>query len=162
MIKLSKLSDYAVVVLSLLARDREKLMTAAGLSAASGIPEPTVAKVLKLLSKEGVITSTRGVNGGYMLERDPAEISVTELITALEGPIALTACVEGSDDECGIESICPMSGKWQKVNATIKNALDGLPLSDLLISVPSSRRTPGSFENTAQDSGLRRNDAEVI
>lgn len=135
MIKLSKLSDYAVVVLSLLARDRNRLMTATGLSSASGIPEPTVAKVLKLLSKEGVIASTRGVNGGYMLERDPAEISVTELITALEGPIALTACIEGSDDECGIQEICPMSGKWAKVNATIKTALDGLPLSDLLIPV---------------------------
>lgn len=140
MIKLSKLSDYAVVVLSLLARDRSRLMTAAGLSTASGIPEPTVAKVLKLLSKEGVIASTRGVNGGYMLERDPAEISVTELITALEGPIALTACIEGSDDECGIQEICPMSGKWAKVNATIKTALDGLPLSDLLIPVREAKK----------------------
>ena len=135
MIKLSKLSDYAVVVLSLLARERGKLMTAPGLSSSSGIPEPTVSKVLKLLAKEGVIASTRGVNGGYCLERDPAKISVTELITALEGPIALTACIEGSDDSCGIESICPMSGKWAKVNATIKTALDGLPLSDLLIPV---------------------------
>ncbi len=140
MIKLSKLSDYAIVVLSILAREQGRLMTAAGLSSASGIPEPTVAKVLKLLSKESVITSTRGVNGGYMLERDPTQISVTELITALEGPIALTACVEGSDDECGIESICPMSGKWQKVNATIKTALDGLPLSDLLIPVRAARK----------------------
>ena len=139
MIKLSKLSDYAVVVLSLLARDRAKLMTATGLSAASGIPEPTVAKVLKLLAKEGVITSTRGMNGGYALTRDPATISVTELISALEGPIALTACVEGSDDNCGIESICPMSGKWQKVNQTIKTALDGLPLSDLLIPVRAAK-----------------------
>lgn len=139
MIKLSKLSDYAIVVLSLLARDRAKLMTASVLSASSGIPEPTVAKVLKLLSREGVIVSTRGVNGGYMLERDPAEISVTELISALEGPIAITACVEGSDDECGIQEICPMSGKWAKVNATIKNALDGLPVSDLLIPVRATR-----------------------
>ena len=133
MIKLSKPSDYSVVVLSLLARDKGKLMTAVGLSQASGIPEPTVAKVLKLLSKEGVIESTRGVNGGYALMRDPAEISVSELIAALEGPIAITACVEGSDDSCNIESICPMSGKWAKVNATIKTALDGLPVSDLLI-----------------------------
>ncbi len=142
MIKLSKLSDYAVVVLSLLARDRNRLMTASGLSTASGIPEPTVAKVLKLLSKEGVIASTRGVNGGYMLERDPSQISVTELITALEGPIALTACIEGSDDDCSIQEICPMSGKWAKVNTTIKTALDGLPLSDLLIPVRAAQEVP--------------------
>ncbi len=135
MIKLSKLSDYSIVVLSLLARERGKLMTAGGLSSRSGVPEPTVAKVLKLLAKEGILISTRGVNGGYMMERDPKEISVTELITALDGPIALTACVEGSDDDCNISAICPMSGKWQKVNQTIKNALDGLPLSDLLIPV---------------------------
>ena len=133
MIRLSKLSDYAVVVLSQLARNKGRLLSASGLAETTGIPEPTVSKVLKLLVKGEIISSTRGAAGGYLMERIPAEISVRELIVALEGPIAVTSCVDEADDDCNISNICPMKGRWQRVNHAIMDALDAMSLTELLI-----------------------------
>ena len=140
MIKLSKLSDYAIVVLSRLAAEKGDVMTTALLSSETGIPEPTVSKVLKLLSKQKIVLSVRGANGGYMMERCPKDITVTELITALEGPIALTDCVDGRDTDCMITSLCPLKGGWNKVNMAVKNALDQVALADLLIPVTRKRK----------------------
>lgn len=135
MIKLSKLSDYAIVVLSRLAAEKEGVLTTAALSVETGIPEPTVSKVLKLLSREKIVISVRGANGGYRMERCPKDITVTELITALEGPITLTECVDGGHTDCMIETLCPLKGGWNKVNMAVKSALDKVALSDLLIPV---------------------------
>ncbi|MBP9050752.1 MAG: SUF system Fe-S cluster assembly regulator [Alphaproteobacteria bacterium] len=140
MIRLSKLSDYAIVVLSLLAAAHGKVHTASSLAERTGIPEPTVAKVLKLLSRQGVIVSIRGVNGGYKMERSPAEVTVTELIVALEGPISVTDCATSEIHECGIQELCPLKGRWQKVNQVIKSALDTLSLADMLVFVPSRQK----------------------
>jgi FeS assembly SUF system regulator len=133
MIRLSKLSDYAVVVLSQLATRPGEQMSACELAHVTSVPEPTVAKVLKLLSRQNIVMSTRGVNGGYAMHRAPNEITVKELITALEGPIALTECVTNSADSCVIETLCPMRGGWQKVNDAVHAALNSVMLSDLLI-----------------------------
>ena len=135
MIKLSKLSDYAIVVLSRLAAEKGDVMTTGLLSSETGIPEPTVSKVLKLLARQKIVLSVRGANGGYMMERCPKEITVTELITALEGPIALTECVDGGHTDCMIDSLCPLKGGWNKVNMAVKEALDKVALADLLIPV---------------------------
>lgn len=135
MIKLSKLSDYAIVVLSRLAAGQGDVLTTATLAVETGIPEPTVSKVLKLLSKQKIVFSVRGANGGYKMDRAPKDITVTELITALEGPIALTACVEDSHTDCMITALCPLKGGWQKVNRAVKAALDSVTLADLLIPV---------------------------
>lgn len=140
MIKLSKLSDYAIVVLSRLAAEKEGVLTTAALSVETGIPEPTVSKVLKLLSREKIVISVRGANGGYRMERCPKDITVTELITALEGPITLTECVDGGHTDCMIETLCPLKGGWNKVNKAVKDALDKVALADLLIPV---RRAKG-------------------
>jgi len=140
MIKLSKLSDYAIVVLSRLAVDRGRVLTTSVLSAETGIPEPTVSKVLKLLSKQKIVLSIRGASGGYMIERNPTEITVTELITALEGPIALTTCLDTTHSDCMIDALCPLKGGWNKVNIAVKEALDKVALADLLIPVRSKRR----------------------
>lgn len=139
MIKLSKLSDYAIVVLSRLAVEKGEVMTTSMLSSETGIPEPTVSKVLKLLSKQKIVISVRGPNGGYKMERTPADITVTELITALEGPIALTNCLEPSHNDCMIDALCPLKGGWHKVNMAVKSALDKVALSDLLIPMRSKR-----------------------
>lgn len=141
MIKLSKLSDYAIVVLSRLAGEQGDVLTSANLSEDTGIPEPTVSKVLKLLTRQGIVTSVRGAGGGYMLERNPTEITVTELITALEGPIALTSCVDKNHSDCMIDTLCPLKGGWMKVNKVVKDALDTITLTDLLIPVRARRRT---------------------
>jgi FeS assembly SUF system regulator len=132
MIRLTKLSDYAVVVLSLLARERGGVMTATVLANQTGIPEPTVAKVLKLLARQDIVVSTRGVNGGYAMEKEPHNVTVADLIIALEGPIALTACVDSQTDDCTLSELCPLRGGWQKVNVAIKTALSSVTLADLL------------------------------
>ena len=92
MIKVSKLADYAVVVLAMLAQSDTAQMNASGVSAKTGLPEPTVAKVLKLLAKEEIVRSIRGVNGGYKLSMSPDSVNVAQIIKAIDGPIMLTAC----------------------------------------------------------------------
>ena len=140
MIKLSKLSDYAIVVLSQLAAEQGELLTASELAVKTSIPEPTVAKVLKLLSKSEIINSWRGVRGGYNMTRAPKEITVAELIEALEGPILITSCADHQvESDCNIAGICPMHGKWARVNMVVKDALGTLVLSDLL--VPMKRKS---------------------
>jgi FeS assembly SUF system regulator len=134
MIKISKLSDYAIVVLNELARAQGQLLTATMLSHSTRIPEPTVAKVLKLLSKQKIVNSIRGVNGGYMMKRCPSTITVHELIVALEGPVALTACTTHSNDTCNIEQLCPLRSGWQKINDAITGTLDGMYLNDLFLN----------------------------
>lgn len=135
MIKLSKMTDYAVVILAEMARGKGALMTASSLSAQTGLPEPTVSKVLKLLVKGDVIVSTRGVNGGYTLEKAPDSVTIAAVITALDGPVALTACVEGSEECCSLEHKCPLKGQWNPVNAAMKAALENVTLAQMIAAV---------------------------
>ena len=137
MFRLSKLTDYAVVVLVRLALD-EAVQTAPGIAAGTGIPEPTVAKVLKLLAGRELVVSQRGARGGYRLVRPLRAIPVAEVIAAIDGPIALTACVEGG--ECTCHSMCPMHGRWDPVNAAIQGALAGITLADMARTVPPALR----------------------
>lgn len=132
MIKISKLTDYAILVLSTLAQTQGQLLTTSALSVSTRIPEPTVAKVLKLLTKQGIVQSTRGVHGGYMMARDPTRITVHELIVALEGPISITSCTNNVSDQCMVKDYCTVRGGWQKINDTITAALDDLFLTDLV------------------------------
>jgi FeS assembly SUF system regulator len=131
MLKLNRITDYAVVVLAQMAREPETIVTAPQLSGESNVPQPTVAKLLKELSRAGVLTSHRGASGGYALSRAPKDISMLEIVGALEGPVALTACVENSDDDCTVESLCPMRGNWNKVNTAIRTALENVTLADM-------------------------------
>jgi FeS assembly SUF system regulator len=127
MLRLSKLTDYAVVVLVRLSRDAA-VQTSPGISLSTGIPEPTVAKVLKAMTGRGLVTSLRGARGGYRLGRGLAAIAVSEVIEAIDGPIALTACVDGGDCD---SSLCPMRGRWDPVNAAIREALTTITLADM-------------------------------
>jgi FeS assembly SUF system regulator len=131
MLRLSKLTDYAVVVLVRLSSGSDGVQTSPGIAAATGIPEPTVAKVLKSLSAAGLVTSQRGARGGYRPVRSLAAIPVAEVIAAVDGPIALTACVEGSSSGCEAEHLCPMRGRWDPVNDAIKDALSAISLADM-------------------------------
>lgn len=133
MIKLNRITDYAVVVLAQMARDPERLVTAPQLSQDSAVPLPTVSKLLKELARADVLISHRGANGGYTLARTPEDISVLEIVGALEGPVALTSCVEDSEDDCSVESLCPMRGNWNKVNSAIRAALSGVSLADMAL-----------------------------
>lgn len=135
MLRLNRLTDYAVVVLSQMTRDPEEVWTAPQIAQGTGVPLPTVAKLLNALAHEEVITSHRGAAGGYTLNRPAEDISVAEIIQALEGPISLTACVDGAAGACDVESLCPMRGNWNKVNRAIQGALSQVSLADMAANV---------------------------
>ncbi len=132
MFRLNRLTDYAVVVLCQLARHEGRAMTAPQISQDTILPLPTVSKILNALSKADLVVAQRGAAGGYSLSRAAEDIKVSEIIQALEGPIALTACVEGSADGCEVEAICPMSGHWNKINAAVRHALDQVSLAEII------------------------------
>ena len=149
MLRLSKLTDYAVVVLVRLAQgeaDGDRVQTSPGVAASTGIPEPTVAKVLKVMAQEGLVASQRGARGGYRLTRPLAAIPISDVITAIDGPIALAACVEGGG--CGSENLCPIRGRWDPVNDAIRDALAGISLAEMQSSVPMRLRPPARVAAT--------------
>ncbi len=130
MIRLSRLADYGVVLMTHVASGAERPQTAAAAAAATRIPEPTASKILKLLARAGLLESQRGINGGFALARDPGEISVAEIVTAVDGPIALTECQE-ADGACSFEETCPTRGNWHKINSAVHRALDEISLADM-------------------------------
>jgi FeS assembly SUF system regulator len=142
MLRLSKLTDYAVVVLVRLAK-ADEVQTSPGIAAATGIPEPTVAKVLKILSAGGLVTSQRGARGGYRLHRTLDAIPIADVIAAIDGPIALTACVDGAITGCESLGLCPMRGRWDPVNEAIHHALTSITLADMQeAAIPPAFRVP--------------------
>ena len=134
MLKLNRITDYAVVVLAQMAREPGRLVTAPRLAQDSTVPMPTVAKVLKDLAREGVLVSERGAHGGYRLAKPPGEVTVLQIIRALEGPVSLTACVDGTEGNCDVEALCPMRGNWDRVNRAIRTALESVSLAEMAIS----------------------------
>lgn len=133
MLKLTRLTDYAVVILSCLSRaDYQSPLSASELFKITHIPEPTVAKILKILSACDLVHSIRGIKGGYCLGRPLDRISIKDVIVALDGPIALTACVSTTDDECELSAICHMHGRWNQVNRAIITALETVTIADML------------------------------
>ncbi len=136
MIRLSRLADYGVVLMSHIAAGPDRLCAAHAVAAGTRIPEPTVSKILKALSRSGLLESHRGVNGGYALARAPAKISVTEIIGAVDGPIAMTECLDADGGACSLETTCPTRTNWQKINAAVRRALDGISLADMTTPFP--------------------------
>lgn len=144
MLRLSKLTDYAVVVLLRLATTPDScdaVQTSPCIAAATGVPEPTVAKVLKALTASGLVVSHRGARGGYRLLRPLYDIAISDVIAAIDGPIALTACVDGAAAPCEVQGLCAVKGRWDLVNDAIRNALSTITLADMReASVPPAFR----------------------
>ncbi len=136
MLRLSKMTDYAVVVMSRLSDEPGTIMTAPEIAGSTGVPAPTVAKLLQTLTRHGLARSERGVAGGYVTDQAAADIRLSDVITAVDGPVALTACVDGVAGECTVEAVCPIRGRWDPVNEAIRNALEAIPLSDLSARQP--------------------------
>lgn len=132
MFKISKLTDYAVVILSRMAEVPDDLISAAQVSELTRLPEPTVAKLLKLLAGGDILISVRGAQGGYKLAAPAAEISMADIVVAIDGPVSLTACVEGSNESCDFAPCCPVNGRWTKVNTAVKSALENITLADMM------------------------------
>ena len=135
MLRLSKLTDYATVILSYMAKDDARVLTAMEIATATGIALPTVSKILKLLVNAKLLISTRGAKGGYALSRAAEKITVASVISALEGPIALTEC---SISQLGCEqaSGCGIRSNWSLINQTIHHALESVTLADMIKPVP--------------------------
>lgn len=134
MIRMSRLTDYGIVLMTHLAGHADEQWNAHELALGANLRLPTVGKLLRVLAKEGLLVSHRGVKGGYSLALPPAEISVARIIRALEGPIALTTCIVDSPGECEHEPLCPVRGHWQQINHAVRTALESVSLADL--SVP--------------------------
>ena len=136
MLKLGKLTDYATVVMTALAAEPARLRCAQDLSEQTHVAAPTVSKLLKTLSKEGLVDSIRGAHGGYRLARDPARITVADIVAAVEGPIALTECAV-HDGCCTIESYCGVRGNWRLINQAIQEALASVSLAQMALAKPA-------------------------
>ena len=131
MLRISKLTDYGVVLSTHLAACEEPVAVS-DLAVETQIPAPTVSKVLKRLTRAGVVVSQRGVKGGYMLARAPDDIGVHEIIAALEGAIAVTECSDDStDSSCEYETNCGVRANWQRINVAVQHALAEITLADM-------------------------------
>ena len=135
MIKLNKMTDYGTVLLSVMAsyhtREPMRLLSSVELARKSGLTQTTTQKLLKSLAGTDFVEAERGKTGGYRLMRSPRDISVAEIVEALEGPIALTSCVTASLDPCSSRMSCFLGGNWEKINVTISEALQKVSLEDL-------------------------------
>lgn len=142
MIRMSRMADYAVVVMTHIAQHPERVQTATGIAAATGLSTATVSKILKLQAQGGLLDSHRGAKGGYGLAANPGKISVRRIVSAVDGPIALTDCAQELDNSCTLEALCPTSSAWKKINAAITHALDGMSLADLILPPPAWAAAP--------------------
>ena len=130
--RLSSMADYAVVTMSAAARHCGGMrVSAAELAAETGLPVPTVQKLVSRLTSAGLLRSTRGVGGGLKLARPAAAISLADIIEAVEGPIALTQCVDDARADCGLDSCCSVKPHWPIVNEALRGALSKVPLTRL-------------------------------
>ena len=130
MVRISRLTDYATVLLAVLAEQPARVQTAAALAEQTRIAAPTVSKLLKQLHRAGLVTSTRGLHGGYLLARPASQISAATILDALEGPFAVTDCSAGHG-QCGIEDSCRVSRSWQRLNLAIRRSLQEVSLAQL-------------------------------
>ncbi len=135
MLKLSKLADYATVLMTFIARDAGHVHSGLELAERSGLPPPTVAKLLKTLARGGLLQSLRGAHGGYRLARPAARISVADIIAALEGPIAVTECTSHPGG-CTLESECSTRANWRLINVAIRQALEAVTLAQMAAPPP--------------------------
>ncbi|KTR84730.1 SUF system Fe-S cluster assembly regulator [uncultured Novosphingobium sp.] len=141
--RLSSMADYAVVVMAAAARHcGGARVSAVQLAEETGLPAPTVQKLVSRLAGAGLLRSSRGVGGGLKLARPAAAISVADIVEAVEGPIALTACVEHGRHDCTLEGACAVRPHWPLVNEALRGALAGVPLtrlaSDVRVAEPVS------------------------
>jgi FeS assembly SUF system regulator len=130
MLRMSKLTDYGTMVLAQLAAKAGGLSTAGQVAEATHLAPPTVSKLLKSLAHAGLVVSTRGAQGGYALARPADDISAAEIIDALEGPVAITEC-SSTAGGCDLESFCRVGMAWQRINLSIRTALESVTLADL-------------------------------
>ena len=135
MLRVTRLTDYATVVLTVLAVEPDRVLSAAELAERAGLEPPTVSKVLRPLAQAGLLEAFRGAHGGYRLSRAPEEISLIAIVEAMEGPLAMTEC-SLDDASCGIASQCGARANWRRINDIVADALRGVSLAQMLDAPP--------------------------
>lgn len=134
MMRINKLTDYGIIIMTeIAAMDSTKVHTAKDISKRTNIPLPTVTSLLKKLSSEELLISQRGNQGGYALAESSSTISIASIIESIEGPIALTEC-STNECACSYESKCSVEVPWQKINKTVKSALEEIKLNEMIHS----------------------------
>lgn len=157
MLRMSKLTDYGTVLMTSMARAPDRIHSAANLAAQTAITLPTVTKVLKTLARKRLLVSVRGAKGGYMLARTPREISLAQLISAMEGPVGMTEC-GSAPGLCLQESGCSVRTNWQRINRMVLQALDRITLEQMAQPIGRTLETitiamPVARRKRPQDSG---------
>ena len=137
MLRVSRLTDYATVVMTCIAAHPDDVLSTAQIADETRLELPTVSKLLKSLGHAGLVESFRGVNGGYRLARPAGEITLAEIVEAMEGPIGMTECGV-TEGQCEREAQCGVRGSWQRINSVLDHALRAVSLADMLR--PSPRR----------------------
>ncbi len=138
MLRISKLTDYATVVMTCLAEAADEVLSAQQLAERARLETPTVSKLLKQLANAGLVTSFRGVRGGYRLARNAHSITVAEIVIAIEGPIGMTECSVHAG-QCGHESHCGVRVNWQRISVAVTSALESVTLAEMVRPRPRSR-----------------------
>jgi FeS assembly SUF system regulator len=139
MIRITKQTDYGIVLMTHLAAGSGRRYNAPDLAMETNLPLPMVSKILKLLARDGLLDSHRGAKGGYALARDASEITVDEIITSLEGPVAITECIDAAPGECEHEPGCPTRANWQVINRAVRRALEGITLAEMTHPIPHEK-----------------------
>jgi FeS assembly SUF system regulator len=131
MLRISKLADYGTIVLTAMGREPAWTFSAAELASRTGVPAPSVSKILKILLRQGIVVSLRGASGGYKLARSPAEISTVQILNALDGPLGVTEC-SVSPGLCKREAHCGTRTHWHMINRVVLQALEQITLQQML------------------------------
>lgn len=145
MLRVSKLTDYGTMIMGELASAPSELRSASELAQATALAPPTVSKVLKRLSRGRLVVAERGCGGGYRLARDPADISVAQIVRALEGPVALTEC-SLSESHCLQERGCNVRSSWQRISRVVVETLERMSLAELAAPLPAGREAGGDTQ----------------
>jgi len=131
MLRLTKLTDYGILLMTHMATSSQARFSAAELSEATHIPLPTVSKILQMLLHEGMLNSIRGARGGYELTRPSNQINVRDVINVFEGSIALTECNLDDGGACEQHDVCSTSNNWKRINQAVRQALGDISLADM-------------------------------
>lgn len=150
MLRVSKLTDYATVVMTTLAQASkqaglaqagDEVLSALAVAERAHLEPPTVAKLLKQLAQAGLVASQRGAGGGYRLARPAGEITVADIVEAIEGPFGMTEC-SVHDGLCGYEDHCGVRSNWRRISEAIGAALRSVSVADMMAPPPPRGRIP--------------------
>ncbi len=136
MIKLSNLADYAVALMGVIAQRPDHIHSSAEINQKTEIPLPTVSKIMGVLTRFGLLRSHRGFNGGFSLAKQSDEITIADIIEAVDGPVQLTNCIGTEGSDCDWEAGCATRGRWDKINDAVKEALQSVTLTQMVSPMP--------------------------